>query len=69
MYHLVHRYGPKDQPLFRKQPFRKHPLAMMRAAEHLMAGDRGDFLIEDDEGRIVTNDMEIRSWCKATRIP
>ena len=34
-----------------------------------MAGDKGDFLIEDDIGQIVTNDLEIRQRCKATRMP
>ncbi len=68
-YHLIHRYGPKDKPQFRKVSFAIEPLAVIRAAEYFMAGDRGDFLIEDDAGRIVTNDLEIRARCKATRIP
>jgi hypothetical protein len=69
MYHLVHRYGPKDQPQFRKESFPKEPIAVIRAAEYFMAGYEGDFLIEDDEGKIVTNDLEIRRRCKATRMP
>ena len=29
-----------------------------------MAGDKGDFLIEDDIGQIVTNDLEIRKGAR-----
>ncbi len=68
-YHLVHRFGPKDLPLFRKELFATEPEAVIRAAQYFMAGDKGDFLIEDDAGRIVTNDEQIRSRCKATRMP
>ena len=68
-YHLVHRYGPKDRPQFRKESFPTEPQAVIRAAQYFMAGDIGDFIVEDDAGRIVTNDLEIRNRCKATRMP
>ena len=68
-YHLIHRFGSRDKPQFSRASFLKEPQAIMRAAEFLMAGDKGDFLIEDDAGNIVTNDLEIRQRCKATRMP
>jgi len=68
-YNLIRRYGPEDRPQFRKESFPKESLAVTRAAQYLMAGDKGDFLIEDDSGRIVTNDLEIRRRCKVTRMP
>jgi hypothetical protein len=68
-FHLVHRYGPRDQPKFCKESFPTEPQAVIRAAQYFMAGDKDDFLIEDDAGRIVTNDLEIRQRCKITRIP
>jgi hypothetical protein len=68
-YHLVQRYGPKDRPLFRKESFTLEPLAVIRAAQYYMAGCGGDFLIEDDRGRIVADELEIRLRCKVTPIP
>jgi hypothetical protein len=68
-YHLIHRFGPRNQPQFRKETFRLEPLAVIRAAQYFAAGDKGDFLIEDNAGNIVTNDLEIRERCKATRMP
>ena len=68
-YHLVQRYGPKDRPLFRKESFTFEPLAVFRAAQYYMAGSNGEFLIEDDLGRIVADEFEIRQRCKVTRIP
>jgi hypothetical protein len=68
-YHLIHRFGPKDQPQFRKEAFSTEPEAVIRACALYAAGERGDFVIEDDSGKIVTNDLEIRNRCKATRMP
>jgi hypothetical protein len=63
-YHLVHRFGPKDKPQFRKEPFSTEPEAVIRACALLAAGDSGDFLIEDDKGQVVTNDLDIRNRCE-----
>jgi hypothetical protein len=71
-YHLVHRirkFDPNDRPQFRKEAFSTEPEAVIRACALLAAGDRGDFIIEDDKGKIVTNDQDIRNRCKATRMP
>jgi hypothetical protein len=68
-YHLVQRYGPKDRPLFRKESFTLELLAVIRAAQYYMAGSSGEFLIEDDRGRIVADAIEIRQRCKVTQIP
>jgi hypothetical protein len=68
-YHLIHRFGSKENPQFSKTSFLTEPQAVIRAAEFFMAGDKGAFLIEDDAGHIVTNDLEIRGRCKVTRMP
>jgi hypothetical protein len=68
-YRLVQRYGPKDHPLFRKESFSLEPLAVIRAAQYYTAGSNGDFRIEDDRGRIIADDREIRQRCKTTRMP
>jgi hypothetical protein len=36
-YHLVHRFGPKDKPQFRKEPFSTEPEAVIRACALLAA--------------------------------
>jgi hypothetical protein len=66
-YYLVHRFGPEHKPQFRKEPFLTEPQAVMTACARLAAGDRGDFMVEDGEGKIVTDDLEIRRRSKATR--
>ena len=68
-YFLIHRFGPKDKPQFRKEPFSTEPQAVIHACAILAAGDKGDFLVEDKKGRIVTNDAQIRARCKQTRMP
>ena len=65
-YYLIHMFGPKDKPQFRKEEFAMEPEAVIKAGVLLAAGDRGDFIIEDDNGKIVLNDREIRSICKTT---
>jgi hypothetical protein len=66
-YHLIHRFGPKDKPQYRKETFSTE--AVIRACAFLAAGDKGDFVVEDDQGKVVTNDLDIRNRCKATRMP
>ncbi len=68
-YHLIHRFGPKDKPQFRKETFSTEPEAVIRACAYYAAGDQEDFVIEDDKGNVVTNDQDIRNRCKATRMP
>jgi hypothetical protein len=63
-YHLIHRFGPNDRPQFHKSSFLTEPQAVIRACALLASGDKGDFLIEDDTGQIVTNDLDIRNRCK-----
>jgi hypothetical protein len=68
-YYLVHRFGPKDKPKFQKEEFSMEPEAVSMARRLLTADDRGNFIIEDDEGKIIMTDRQIRSYCKATRMP
>jgi hypothetical protein len=63
----VRSEGPSA--LFRKESFSLEPLAVIRAAQYYMAGSNGDFRIEDDRGRIIADDREIRQRCKTTRMP
>jgi hypothetical protein len=67
-YYLIHRFGPKAKPQFRKEEFAMEPEAVIKARALLAAGDRGDFVIEDDNGKIVRNDRDIRSICKTTQM-
>ena len=67
-YYLIHRFGPKDKPQFRKEEFAMEPEAVIKARALLAAGDPGDFVIEDDNGKIVLNDRDIRSICKTTQM-
>ena len=66
---LIHRFNPKEPHQVRKEPFQTEPEAVIRACALIMAQAEGDFVVEDDTGRVVTNDQEIRSRCKATRMP
>ena len=67
-YYLVHRFGSKDEPKFQKEEFTNEPEAVMKARSLLAAGDRGDFVIEDNDGKIIMNDQQIRNDCKRTKI-
>ncbi len=66
---LIHRFNPQEPHQVRKQPFRTEAEAVIHACALIIAQAEGDFLVDDDEGRIVTSDVEIRSRCKATRMP
>ena len=44
-YYLVHRFGPKDKPLFRKEEFSMEPEAVSKARSLLAADACGDFVI------------------------
>ena len=68
-YYLVHRFGPKEKPQFRKEEFSIEPEAVIKARSLLAADDRGDFVIEDDEGNIIMTDKQIRNYCKRRRTP
>ena len=68
-YYLVHRFGPKENPQFRKEEFSIEPEAVLKARSLLAADDSGDFVIEDDEGNIIMTDKQIRNYCKRKRTP
>ncbi len=67
-YYLVHS-RPKDKPQSRKEPFSTESEAVIRACAVLASGKDGDFLVEDQSGKIITDDVAIRNRCKATRTP
>ena len=67
-YYLVHRFSRKDKPKFQKEEFSMEPEAVIKAHSLLAADDHGDFVIEDDKGKIIMNDRQIRNYCKTTKI-
>jgi hypothetical protein len=40
------------------------PAAIMKARSLLAVDDRGDFVIEDDDGKIIMTDQQIRNYCR-----
>lgn len=66
---LIHRFGSKDKPQFRKDSYSTEPDAVIVACGLLATGDEGHFRIEDENGKVVTHDAEIRSRCKISRTP
>ncbi|MBI3702939.1 MAG: hypothetical protein HY244_03580 [Rhizobiales bacterium] len=63
-YYLVHRFGPKDKPKFQKEEFSLEQEAVIKVRSLLAASDGGDFAIEDDDGKIIMTDQQIRRYCK-----
>ena len=59
-YYLIHRFGDAKAPQYRKQPFSTEAEAIMRARSLIEAEEQGDFIVEDEEGRVVANDEDIR---------
>ena len=62
--YLVYKNGLKNKPQFRKEPFSTESEAVVRACAVLAAGKDGDFLVEDESGKIITNDIASRNRCK-----
>ena len=63
-YYLVHRFGRKSKPKSQKEEFSMESEAVIKARSPLAADDGGDFAIEDDEGKIVMTDRQIRNYCR-----
>jgi hypothetical protein len=66
-FYLVHRFGQEDGLQYSNQPFSTENEATMLARSLIGAGELGDFLIQDDKGRVVANDTEIKWRCKPTK--
>jgi hypothetical protein len=45
------------------------PEAVIKARSLLATDDRGNFVIEDDDGKIIMTDQQIRNYCKKTSTP
>ena len=67
-FYLVHR-SSSEAPQFKKQPFGTEQEAVIQACALIAAGTQGDFVVEDDQGQIVTNNLEIRNRCEAAPSP
>ena len=68
VYYLVHRFGSKGKPKFQKEEFSMEPEAVSKAYSLLAADASGDFLIEDDNGKIIMTEQQIRNYCKTKKI-
>ena len=65
-YILVQRFSSKDKKKFRKEPlesFSTEKEAVRTACILLDTDGNTDFLIEDDKGNIVIDNLEIRRRC------
>ena len=69
VYYLVHRFGSKDKPKFQKEEFSMEPEAVIKVRSLLATDDRGNFVIEDDDGKTIMTDQQIRNYCKETSTP
>ena len=67
-YYLVHRFGPHDLPERRRERFPTQDDAVARAFAHLAGGAHGEFCIEDDDGRVTVNELQIRRRYRASRM-
>jgi hypothetical protein len=69
-YYLVQRFAAKgeQQPQYIKETFASEAAAVIRACSHYAVGFRGDFVIEDEDGNVITEDEDIRRRCTAARI-
>jgi hypothetical protein len=65
-FYLVHSSSPETAQ-FKKQPFGTEPEAVAQACALIAVGTKGDFVVKDDQGQIVTNNLEIRNRCEITR--
>lgn len=67
-YFLIHRFGQKDKPQFRKVPYATESEAIISAGDIMAAGGTGEFLVEDEKGQVIKSDAEIRSRCGQTKM-
>ena len=64
-YYLIHRFHRADSLQYSNRLFSTENEAMSRACLLIGAGELGQFLIEDEDGRVVAGDTEIKGRCKA----
>ena len=67
-YYLVHTFGPHDMPERRRESFPTQAEALNKGFAHLAGGARGEFCVEDDDGRVVVNELQIRRRYRASRM-
>jgi hypothetical protein len=65
-YLLIERLGPPGQRRFCGKNFQTVRASLNEACKRFDSGDRGDFLIEAN-GQIVMNDLDIATYCSASR--
>ena len=63
-YYLIHRFHQADSLQYSNQLFSTENEATLRACLLVGAGELGHFLIEDEDGRVVADDTEIKGRCK-----
>ena len=62
-FRLIHRYGHPNRWMFCVDFFLTVSDALNEARNRIATRDQGDFLIEEDDGRIVVNDVEVAAYC------
>ena len=64
-YYLIHRFHQADSLQYSNQLFSTENEAASRACLLIDAGELGHFRIQDEDGRVVADDTEIKGRCKA----
>jgi hypothetical protein len=69
-YILFQVFGRKDKSRRKEalESFSTEPEAVKRACALLAADVNAEFLVQDENGKVVTNDLEIRTRCPGVPI-
>ena len=66
---LFYQGGSPAVPQERTKQFSTEPEAVIFACALMARGGHDGFRIEDEDGEIVTTEVDIRNRCKGTRMP
>ena len=65
-YYLIHRLGRVDAFQYTNLSFSTEDEATVHACSLIAAGELGNFVIRDGEGRVVADDTAIKASCKVS---
>ena len=65
-YYLIHRLGQVDAFQYTNLSFSTEKEATVHACSLIAAGELGNFVIRDGEGRVVADDTAIKASCKVS---
>ena len=63
-YYLIHRLGQVDAFQYTNLSFSTEKEATVHACSLIAAGELGNFVIRDGEGRVVADDTAIKASCR-----